>query len=237
MGNTGILCSITSLLRSPGRLAYEFSIGESPGRLAFSLLSIALLGLTAFGLTAGSMSGADQYLYAPLKIAGGTLLAALICLPSLFIFTALSGAEVKFSSISGLLMGMIALTALLLAGFTPVVWVFTQSTDSVAFVGAIMLVIWFISMLMGMGFLRRAARLLGMTDGFHLNLWLFIFTLVSLQMSCALRPILGTAETQLPTSKKFFLQHWSEQMKGPAPPAAAEANPAPPGPDSSRETR
>ena len=225
MDDTGLLASVTALLRSPGRLAYEFSMGSAPGRLSLSLLCIAVIGLIAFGLTAGSMSGEGQYFYAPLKIAGGTLLASLICLPSLFIFTALSGASVKFSSITGLLTGMIALTALLLAGFTPVVWVFTQSTDSLVFIGAIMVIIWFISLLMGLGFLRRAARLLGMTDGVHLTIWMAIYCLVSLQMSCALRPILGKAETILPGNKKFFLQHWSEEVnKAAMPPGTAQSS-------------
>ena len=99
MQDTGLLSSITALLRSPGRLAYEFSDGRSPGRLLLSLVWIIVIGLIAFGVIAGSMSGEGQYFYAPLKIVGGTLLASLICLPSLFIFTALSGAEVRFSSI------------------------------------------------------------------------------------------------------------------------------------------
>jgi hypothetical protein len=34
-----------------------------------------------------------------------------------------------------------------------------------------------------------------------------------LQMTTALRPIVGRAETPLPTEKKFFLSHWADNLK------------------------
>jgi hypothetical protein len=33
-------------------------------------------------------------------------------------------------------------------------------------------------------------------------------------MTTALRPIIGKADTLLPTEKKFFLQHWGDSMRG-----------------------
>jgi hypothetical protein len=47
-----------------------------------------------------------------------------------------------------------------------------------------------------------------------LKIWMLIFTLVVIQMTTALRPIIGTADTFLPQEKKFFLAHWFEQMTG-----------------------
>ncbi len=35
------------------------------------------------------------------------------------------------------------------------------------------------------------------------------------QMTTALRPILGTSETLLPKEKKFFAAHWSDVMREP----------------------
>ena len=40
-----------------------------------------------------------------------------------------------------------------------------------------------------------------------------LFVLVVLQMTTALRPIVGTADTFLPKEKKFFLNHWGECVK------------------------
>ena len=59
-------------------------------------------------------------------------------------------------------------------------------------------------------FPAEAARAIGMKRSLHLRLWMFIFMVVTFQMSCALRPLLGSATTFLPTQKKFFLQHWGE---------------------------
>ncbi len=44
-----------------------------------------------------------------------------------------------------------------------------------------------------------------------------IFLLVCLQMTTALRPIIGTSEHWLPKEKKFFLAHWSENLFAAAP--------------------
>jgi hypothetical protein len=41
-----------------------------------------------------------------------------------------------------------------------------------------------------------------------LNTWIVIFILVTLQMCTALRPIIGRADTFLPTEKRFFINHW-----------------------------
>jgi hypothetical protein len=42
---------------------------------------------------------------------------------------------------------------------------------------------------------------------------MIIFLLVMLQMTTTLRPIVGTAETFLPTEKKFFLNHWAQSLR------------------------
>jgi hypothetical protein len=44
--------------------------------------------------------------------------------------------------------------------------------------------------------------------------WICLFVVVALQMTTALRPIIGKADTLLPTEKKFFLQHWGDSMRG-----------------------
>ena len=40
--------------------------------------------------------------------------------------------------------------------------------------------------------------------------------LVAVQMTTALRPIIGTADTILPTQKQFFVSHWGDCLKAPA---------------------
>jgi hypothetical protein len=40
-----------------------------------------------------------------------------------------------------------------------------------------------------------------------------IFLLVALQMTTALRPILGTSKTFFPAEKQFFIGHWADCLK------------------------
>ena len=46
-----------------------------------------------------------------------------------------------------------------------------------------------------------------------LRTWVIIFVMVMLQMSAALRPLLGTSDDFRPKQKKFFLSHWSDCIK------------------------
>lgn len=200
---------IEALLKQPGRILHECRHG---GKVPAILLIGAVLGLAVFGLLIGTFSGGAQYWASPVKIVGGLLAALIICLPSLYIFGSLGGMEARLPQIVGMLLAMIALTALLLLGFAPVVWIFSQSTESVIFMGFLVLAFWIIALYFGFRLLVAAAAAFGLTLGHYLLIWMGIFLVVTLQMSTSLRPIIGTAETLLPVKKKFFLEHWFDEM-------------------------
>ena len=110
---------------------------------------------------------------------------------------------------------MVALVTLLLIGFAPVAWIFSQSTDSLVMMGLLHLLFWIIGMWFGVRLIKGLAACATGSDASdlgHLKVWLIIFILVSLQMSSALRPLLGTAPTLLPEEKRFFAQHWFENL-------------------------
>ena len=114
---------------------------------------------------------------------------------------------------AGLVAGLMLLMTVLLIGFAPVAWLFSQSTKEAAWMGALHVVFWLIATFFGLRFLSagfaqtQAKSLLG------LRVWSVIFVLVALQMTTALRPLVGTADTLLPTEKKFFLAHWAECLE------------------------
>ncbi len=85
---------IEALLKRPGRTLLELCVGRV-GAVVLALLLPTTLGLLIHGVVAGSLTGGDQLWIAPAKIVVGSGLAALICLPSLYIFLCLSGAEVE----------------------------------------------------------------------------------------------------------------------------------------------
>ncbi|MDB6073239.1 MAG: ABC-type transport system, permease component [Verrucomicrobiaceae bacterium] len=201
---------IDHLLKRPGRLIRAFIDGTAGVNLILILSGMA--SLVVFGLLLGTFSGSVQLWAAPLKVTGGTLAAVLICLPSLYIFSALGGVHGKLSNVMSMLFAAIALTGLLLLGFAPVLWVFSQSTESVPFVGFLALAFWLISLIFGLRLLIAATHLQGMLSPGYIKVWMSIFVVVTLQMSTALRPIIGTADSFLPKEKRFFLQHWLAEI-------------------------
>lgn len=201
-----------ALLRQPRRVWFQLT-QAAQWQLTLALLGLAIAGALAYGLVVGTFSGGDQLWAAPVKIAGGLLLSGLICLPSLYIFACLSGAHTRLAEVCGLVASLLALTTVLLIGFAPVAWVFSQSTESVAAMGALHLAFAAIAVGFGMKFLARGFEQLNAQFGGGLRVWTVIFVLVLLQMTAALRPILGTSDAFLPTEKRSFVSHWTDSLK------------------------
>jgi hypothetical protein len=178
------------------------------------LLLAAIVCALVYGVVVGMFSGGNQLWTAPLKIVAGLLLSAAICLPSLYVFSCLSGSRARLADLCGLVAGLLALATLLLLGFAPVAWVFSESTESLTGIGAIHLGFWFVASYFGLRFLHAGCKLLDARGSGGLNAWMLVFMLVTLQMTAALRPIVGTEPTLLPTEKKFFLSHWFDCMTG-----------------------
>jgi hypothetical protein len=203
------MTAVEAMLRQPARVIGQ--LGEAP--LTIKLLGVALAGALVYGFVVGTFSGGDQFWAAPVKVAGGLILSALICLPSLYIFACLSGVRAGMGQVGGLIAGLVALMTVLLLGFAPVAWVFSQSTESVALMGTLHLLFWAIATGFALRFMERGFDQFHASSGGSLRAWTFIFVLVMLQMSTALRPLVGTSPTFLPGEKRFFISHWLQQMK------------------------
>jgi len=203
---------INHLLKKP--LSVIHTMDEKGGVNWIPILSMAAFSLLLFGFILGSFQGATEQMWlAPLKILCGVLFSSLICLPSLYIFCCIGGLDKKFSTIFSIQGCTIAITSLLLIGFSPVIWLFSSSSNSISFFGFLCIAIWLICLFMGLKFLTRTGRAFGMKHTRHLYLWSAIFTLVTLQMPTTLRPIIGISEKILQLDeKKFFLQHWKDEL-------------------------
>lgn len=207
----GVIVAFEAILRQPRRVMYQLCQAES-SRVRPALLAITVVAALVYGLVVGTFSGGDQLWAAPLKITAGLLASALICLPSLYIFACLSGAQARLTEVWGLVAGTLALMTILLIGFAPVAWVFSESTESVTFMGFLHLLFLVIAVYFGLRFLWRGfSHLHARSDG-GVQTWMVIFLLVMLQMTTALRPLVGTAPTLLPTEKRFFLAHWMDNL-------------------------
>ncbi len=204
---------IEAMLRQPRRLVHQLRSGAG-GRLTFQMVALGVVCIAIYGLVVGAFSGGDQYWAAPAKLALGLLGAGLICLPSLFIFACLAGSRASLKEVAGVVAGLVLLMTLLLIGFAPVAWVFSQSTTSVAMMGFLHLLFGFVALIFGVRFLSQGFQWMETRFNAGLKVWMILFTLVVVQMTTALRPIVGTADSFLPKEKKFFLAHWFEQVTG-----------------------
>ena len=222
-----VIGAIEAILRQPRRVMCQLR-QSGAGKLIAAMLLVAVLCSLVYGVVAGTFTGGIQLWAAPVKIVGGLLVSALICLPSLYIFTCLSGSQARLAEVFGLLAGLLMLMTILLVGFAPVAWIFSQSTESLAWMGTLHLVFWFIATLFGLRFLKNGFAQSNARSQAGINTWIFVFLLVALQMTTALRPIIGKSDTLLPTEKKFFISHWFDCMKE-SPADAAKEKAAKPG--------
>jgi hypothetical protein len=209
---SNVVAAIDAILRHPRRVMFQLRQPEA-GKLIAMMLFVSVVCSLVYGVVAGTFSGGVQLWAAPSKIALGLMISALICLPSLYIFTCLSGSQARLVEVCGLLAGLLMLMTILLIGFAPVAWIFSQSTESLAWMGTLHLVFWFIATIFGLRFLEAGFSHSNARSHAGFNTWVMIFVLVAVQMTTALRPILGKADTFLPMEKQFFMSHWGDCLK------------------------
>jgi hypothetical protein len=207
-----VIIAIESILRQPRRVMFQLR-QPGAGQLIVSMLFVSVVCSLIYGVVAGTFSCGTQLWAAPVKITLGLMISALICLPSLYIFTCLGGSQARLVEVSGLLAGLLMLMTILLIGFAPVAWIFSQSTESLAWMGTLQLIFWFIATGFGLRFLETGFSHSNARSLAGFRTWVVIFMLVALQMTTALRPILGTSKTFLPVEKKFFVAHWGDCLK------------------------
>jgi len=210
--SAGMLSLIEALLKTPNRVVATIDRNHGGGLIA-PLAALVAGAYGCYGIIVGSFSGGVQWWASPAKIVVGMMLSGLICLPSLFIFSCLSGAAVRIRQVAVLMLLQLGLSAVLLVGFLPVAWVFSQSTGSTFFIGLLHLFFWMVGLSFGARLLEQALVSMGAMQPVYFRTWCVIFALTLLQMTTALRPILGTSDTFFPTEKRFFLVHWGEVIE------------------------
>lgn len=202
---------LDALLKSPGRVVA--TLRERAG-LELRLASIAALALVVTGLVMATFSGGLQLVAVPLKLVVGMVLASAISLPSLHVFSCLSGAEQSLRQTAGALLMGVSLMAILSVAFAPVLWLFGQATHSVALMGALHLFFFLVSAGFGLGLSHRALRAMNPRPVPGSVLWPLMFVGVMLQMSTVLRPLVGPWDGTLLHARISFLEHWAAVLTG-----------------------
>jgi hypothetical protein len=197
-----------ALLRRPRELAHVFD-GPAFGGLFARLLGIASISLLVFGFVLGCFSRQEQLWLAPVKVLGGMWFAALICYPSLYVFSTLAGARFSPKALLLCMAGSLALGGMLLLGLAPALWIFVESTSSFGFIGFLALLAWMVAMFFALRFIKHCADAAHRVSSGPVLVWSALFLLVTLQLSTTLRPLLGRSDKWIQVEeKRFFLEHW-----------------------------
>jgi hypothetical protein len=197
-----------ALLKAPANVAHQLNHSRA-SLFRFLLLIVGCLAVS--GVVVASFAGGYQYLAVPAKLAVGLLFGAALCLPSLYIFSCLSGSAHGLRNVAAALLMGLGVQALLLIGFAPIAWIFSQSTSSEAFMGFLYLLLLLISAGFGLALTGKVLAATGRRAR-ALWLWNMMFVVVTLQLTTNLRPLVGEYEGVALAEKQFFLSHWAGEL-------------------------
>jgi hypothetical protein len=183
----------------------------------FALLIGALGCYVIYGIASGFFQGGWSLAMAMFKIPLIIVASLVLCLPSLYVFTGLSGADLSPRAFASVVAGFAGITGLILLALMPVIWLFSVSTLSLGFVVWLHLFTWLTALAFGRQFLVRSA---GPARG-TLGLWLVLLFIVSLQMATYVRPVLWRASDEpiFASAKQSFFGHLGDVFDWKAPEA------------------
>ena len=126
--------SVAELLRNPGVFIEHARDDANPGGLIAFLLALAIAGTAAFGFAIGSFVGWDVALVDAAKMVGITLFSFALCCPTLYVFASLGGCRLSMARLVAVGLAPMAVLGCLLAALSPIMWLFSVSTESVGFI-------------------------------------------------------------------------------------------------------
>ena len=201
------------LLRAPGEVM-GFADGRAHyWRLAVFLALVSAVGCALFGFAIGSFVDLKVAALDAAKMVGIAAFSFVLCFPTLYVFATISGSKLSASRLAVLGLVCTATLGSLLAALSPILWLFSVSTEKVAF---IVVLSCFLAAL-SLGFVTRpiaaAAEKGIVVNKAGLHLWLVVFAVVALQTVTLVRPMLAPIGTpRTPEGKCFFLMHFGDSV-------------------------
>lgn len=183
----------------------------------FRMIAVSAFCYALYGAAAGFFQGGDQILVAALKAPLIILFTLLLCLPSLYVFSAVAGAEWTRRSFLAVLAGFAGTLALVLLALLPINWLFSSSSRHLGTATFLQFFLWLIALSLAWRFLGKGLQATGARDG--MILWLLLFCVVSLQAATVLRPVLSRKPggAIFVSGKKSFLEQMGEAFNEKAP--------------------
>jgi len=147
----------------------------------------------AYQLTAHD--GWKQVMSSAVKVPCLFLLTLVICLPALYVVSALLGSSLTLRQLTGILMASLLVTTTLLAAFAPITAFFMLSARQYAFIKLLNVIFFGIAAGAGLAVVASAVKTVGNQElaGYRtlLRFWFVVYAFVGTQMAWILRPFVG----------------------------------------------
>jgi hypothetical protein len=210
-----VLAALDELLKRPAITVGRATSPEA-SRMSAYLAGAGLAAAMVYGLAAGFFQGGTSLLVAMVKAPLVLAVSVLLCVPSLYITSALLGANLTARRFWLAVAGFAGMIGILMLGLVPIVWLFSVSSRSLGFVTVLHALLWMLIVGFSARFLSLALRESGAQASPFL--WVVLFVVVSFQVATVFRPMLWLGpETKLFQAEKlFFLEHFDRIMSMPA---------------------
>lgn len=220
---TNVVTALDELLKRPAITVGRAGSPEA-ARMSMYLGGAGLMAAMVYGLAAGFFQGGESLLVAMLKAPLVLAVSVLLCVPSLYITSALLGAHLTAHRFWLAVAGFAGMIGILMLGLVPIVWLFSVSSRSLGFVTVLHAALWTLIVGFSARFLSLALRESGAQT--PPVLWILLFLVVSFQVATVFRPILwiGPEARLFQSEKLFFLEHFDRVMKMPS--QGAQSRPA-----------
>ena len=199
------------LLRAPGDVMGFVDGKASCWRLAVFLVLVTAVGCALFGFALGSFVDLIVAAFDAVKMVGVVAFSFVLCFPTLYVFSTIGGS--KLSAVRLAVLGLVftATFGSLLAALSPILWLFSVSTENVSFVIVMSCVLAAMSIAFVTHPVDVAAEKGIVAKAIGLRVWLVVFAVVALQAVTLVRPMLAPIGTpRTPEGKCFFLMHFGE---------------------------
>ncbi|MBO7684374.1 MAG: hypothetical protein J6T51_06590 [Kiritimatiellae bacterium] len=201
------------LLRAPGEVM-GFADGKARcWRLAAFLALVTAVGCALFGFAVGSFVDLKVAALDAAKMVGIAAFSFALCFPTLYVFATISGSKLSAARLAVLGLVCTATLGSLLAALSPILWLFSVSTEKVAFIVVLSCFLAALSLVFVMSPINAAAEKGVVANRAGLHLWLIVFAIVALQTVTLVRPMLAPIGTpRTPEGKCFFLMHFGKSV-------------------------
>lgn len=175
------------------RAADEWPIGKAA---MLNLVLAAFYGFVMGSYSLTSNDGWKQALASAVKVPCLFMLTLLVCLPSLYVVSALLGSSLSVRQLIGILMASFLVTTVLLAAFAPITAFFMLSARDYGFITLLNVLFFAIATTAGVGVIATAVKTIGSQEQGSsrtlLRFWFWTYAFVGTQMAWILRPFIGS---------------------------------------------